>query len=503
MIKLNSTHRTHTQITLATRQQKIFILLFVSIIAQACSRPENNSSQNHSLNSHPTNTINQRSAIVQLFDWPLLAIKAELCTLREQGFSHVHISPIQKSNSAKDWWGRYQPDDLRVIDSPLGNLDDFKAMMAEAKKCQIQIIADVVLNHMANFALNEEDLYYPLGCDRSRAYSWDDTRSCLYRPEHFHREECISNYGDHNAVLFGRICGAAPDRGLPDLKTGNASESYHPHVRQVVTSYLNMLYKFGVRGFRIDAAKHMSAEFISDAFSSVPSDTWIYGEIITNHRSGFYGYDQIQNLEFMDFPLTRSIIDAFDYTGSLDTLRTVETEGKSLSDKAIAFITNHDVWGNEGGLGYKFAGSEAFQDELLAHIFILGRGTGAPYVYSEYQNGPSLKYRTSEQSYVNFHRHQLIKNMLLFHTNTQGSTLEWRYALDQTRLAWSRGDKGFVAINKSPDAWVIDSSIDLGLADGNYINILDSNADTRNITVMNGRTNLTVPGRFAVSLLRD
>ncbi len=476
------------------------LFLFSSVSCQSVKKPDQEATLKSSEAQIPS-VHEPRSAIVQPFNWTFSDIKQELCYLRSIGVSHVHVSPAQKSNPAADWWARYQPDDLREIDGPLGDLGDYQAMIAEADRCGITIIADIVINHMANYNWDENQLYYPRGCDQTRPYSFDDPKSCLYRPENFHKEECIHDYGDHAAVMVGRICGGPPDRGIPDLRTGDVDEPQgDPHVLSVVQSYLKMLYRLGVRGFRLDAAKHMHPDFIARAISILPQDAWVYGEIITDRREGFGPYYNIEALDLMDFPLTRSMIEAFGYGGSLDSLTYAENRGRALPyDKAITFVTNHDVWGNESGLGYRYEGSDAPRDELLAHIFLLGRGLGTPYIYSEGSDGPSLNYRSKKQSFVNYHHKFAIERMLLFHNQAGNNSPTWRFQ-DQNHLAWSRGDKTFVAINKSSDDWNLDQEVDLGLADGLYIDLLDQ-GNPEPIEIRDGHANLTIPARYAIALV--
>ncbi|WP_428266044.1 alpha-amylase family glycosyl hydrolase [Haliangium sp.] len=447
-----------------------------------------------------------RSAVVQLFNWPFRAIGDEACELRRMGFSHVHVSPPTLSNPATDWWGRYQPADYRDIDGPLGDEGDFQYMTSRAEACGITIIADVVLNHMANFGLGEGDLFYPPGCDRSAALN-SGGNSCLFAPQHFHNEECIADYDNQCAVMYGRICGGPGDRGLPDLATGFCepggfldieSRNYDPYVLQIAKEYLSRLQDLGVRAFRFDAAKHMHPAFLYDLLTdpaiSARTD-FIYGEIIANRVSdaSLENYRHIPELDFMDFPLTRSLIDAFGFGGDLGSLEKIAGTDRALDGlSSVSFVTNHDVWGNDGGLGYRFG---SYQDELLAHMFVLGRNEGLAYVYSEFDDGPSRAYRSPGQDYVKFHRRSEVQGMLAFRTRMFGeSTLpKWK---DNVHLAFARGRRGFVAINKGSDEWFL-GEVSTDLSDGRYIDTLSGNS----FDVVGGRVQGSVPSRWGVMLV--
>jgi alpha-amylase len=447
-----------------------------------------------------------RSAVVQLFNWPFTAIRDEVCELRRIGFNFVHVSPPQLSNPATPWWGRYQPDDYRTINSPLGNETQFAEMVARAQSCGVTVIADVVLNHMANFGFGSGDLYYPRGCDRGKTLN-SGGNSCLFAPQHFHNEQCISNYDNHCNVLYGRICGGAPDRGLPDLATGyceangvlnREARNYNPYVLGVAKQYLRKLQDLGVRGFRFDAAKHMHPAFLNDLLTDPQIDArtdFIYGEIVAGRVSdpSFVPYRNIPELDFMDFPLTRSMINAFGPGGYLGALEGITgSDGALVAASSVSFVTNHDVWGNDGGLGFRFS---SYQDEQLAHMFVLGRGEGLAYVYSEFDDGPSRSFRGPGEDYVRFHRRAPVQAMLAFRTRMLAeSTLpKWR---DDVHLAFARGSRGFVAINKSASEWDL-AGVATGLANGSYIDTLSGNR----FTVSSGRIAGRVPARWGLMLV--
>ena len=54
-----------------------------------------------------------RNVIVQLFNWRFDDVRQVIPALRQLGYSHVHVSPPEKSNERVwQWWGRYQPVDF-------------------------------------------------------------------------------------------------------------------------------------------------------------------------------------------------------------------------------------------------------------------------------------------------------------------------------------------------------------------------------------------------------
>ena len=98
-------------------------------------------------------------AIFHAFNEPFSQVARYVCTLAEQGFSHVQISPVQKSNPASVWYARYQPLDYSVIEG-LGSEADLRALVKKAHGCGRKVIADVVFNHVASMP-EHHDLEFP------------------------------------------------------------------------------------------------------------------------------------------------------------------------------------------------------------------------------------------------------------------------------------------------------------------------------------------------------
>lgn len=101
----------------------------------------------------------QPVAIFHAFNQKYSDVTNFVCTLADQGYSHIQISPAQKSNPdnvnsnpkapVNQWAGRYQPVDYEVIEG-LGSEKDLKSLVDKAHSCKIKVIADVVFNHMAS-----------------------------------------------------------------------------------------------------------------------------------------------------------------------------------------------------------------------------------------------------------------------------------------------------------------------------------------------------------------
>ena len=95
--------------------------------------------------------------IMHAFNWKYADVTAQADAIASAGYKVVLISPPLKS-SGSEWWARYQPQDYRVIDTPLGNKQTLKTMIDTLAAKGVRVYADVVLNHMANESWKRSDL---------------------------------------------------------------------------------------------------------------------------------------------------------------------------------------------------------------------------------------------------------------------------------------------------------------------------------------------------------
>lgn len=210
--------------------------------------------------------------------------------LRAAGYSHIHVSPPQKSNERVwQWWGRYQPIDFSAVSGPLGSEAEFRAMNAAAERNGIRIIVDVVANH----TIDVDELPSPdyVRLDGTAIVS---EKFPQFAPGDFH-PRCSIDDAKPDTVTACWL-----DNVLCDLRTEA------PSVRAVIRSYLTGLVSMGVDGFRFDAAKHIEPGFFGEVLRGL--DVYSFGEVITD-RAG--AMPDIEILDFYDFPLTATMRRAF------------------------------------------------------------------------------------------------------------------------------------------------------------------------------------------------
>lgn len=396
--------------------------------------------------------------MLHAFNWRYADVAAQAPLIKAQGYGSVLVSPPLRSEGSA-WWARYQPQDFRLIDNPLGNTEDFRAMSEQLAAVGLRLYADIVINHMANEAGQRPDLAYPgsrvLAIYSSNPAYFERQRLFgnlalnLYSGNEFHEARCIQDYNNVFQVQNWRLCGGGGDPGLPDLGDGNVAVDAQ-------RSYLQALKALGVSGFRIDAAKHMSLKQLARIFTpDITDGMLIFGELITGGGVGNIEYERFlapwlaqTGLSAYDFPLHASLRQGFGFGGDLAVLADPVRVGRALpDDRAITFTLTHDMPNNTGFRGLLLDPV----DETLAYAYLLGRAGGIPMVYSDHDE-------SGDGRWVDAYRRADLAAMIEFHNRSADSDMHM-LASGPCFLLFRRGIIGLVGINKCGSA--IDVDLDL------------------------------------------
>lgn len=407
------------------------VALIAFSAATGCTFKKRADSQNKGANTGVLQVGANANAIVHMFDMPFAYIEAELPILAQAGFGVIQISPPQLSNGGP-WWGRYQPLDYRIIDSPLGNEAQLRQLVKAAAAHGIRINADLVLNHMANLGPGH-DVHYPPQ-DAQKKYNVGG----LFSPADFHSPFCIVNYGNLAEVKNGRLCGGGSDTGLPDLRQDS------DWVLSQQRAFIAKLNEIGIAGYRIDAVKHMEIDYFNKLLTpDLVKGKHVYGEVIafqSTFDSDLEPYLRGTSMGFMDFPLQETIRNAFKPEGSLAALvEPVGSKAGLAGDRAVTFVVNHDIPNNDG-FRYMIMNES---DETLGYAYIMGRADGVPHFFSDRGVEGGLR----EDRWKNAHRRKDIAAMLAFHNATHGASQKILWT-DACVLVIERDNKGLMGINK-------------------------------------------------------
>ena len=184
---------------------------------------------------------------VHLFEWrwPDIARECENF-LGPHGFTAVQVSPPSEhailAPNYYPWWQRYQTVSY-ALTSRSGNREEFADMVQRCRSAGVGIYVDAVLNHMTAQASGTGS-----AGTKYTKYEYPD----LYQASDFHQPACQIATSDY--AFSAEHVQSCELVGLADLDT-----SQEP-VQQKLAAYLSELLALGVRGFRLDAAKHVAPD---------------------------------------------------------------------------------------------------------------------------------------------------------------------------------------------------------------------------------------------------
>jgi alpha-amylase len=394
--------------------------------------------------------------------------------------------------TGSQWWTRYQPVSY-TLTSRSGNEAAFTDMVTRCNKQNVTIVVDAVINHMA------------AGSGTGVAGSTFTNRKFPYYSQNdFHHDSSstatncqVNNYNDKYNVQYCDLS------GLPDLLTSST------YVQSQIIGYLKHLYSLGVRGLRVDAAKHQDAAELGAILKQLPSDMYIGQEVIgatgeAVQPSMYYGNGQVSEFYYSDYLCAN--------TKNTNKMTYLQTFGESwglMPDKyAVAFIDNHDTQRNgRAQLTYKDGAIYT-----LTNAFMLAWNYGTVRLMSSYyftntdQGPPSVGVNDGAncndgKNWVCEHRYTALGNMVAWR-NAAGSAAvtNWQNGDNTNRVAFSRGSNAFIAFNRDPsNSWT--ATLTTGLASGTYCNVIVG--DTCSSTVVvdgNGKATVTIPSMSMVAI---
>lgn len=255
---------------------------------------------------------------------------------KDLGVTGIWLMPI---NSSPSYHG-YDVSDYYNINKDYGTLDDFKELIKEAHKRNIQVLLDLVINHTSTENAWFKDASSGKDSKYRDYYIWANQNTNLNEGSRISTKPWTALGNDHYYALFWK--------GMPDLNYDN--KSVRDEMKKIAKFYLDM----GVDGFRLDAAMHIYnddtknvqwwKEF-SGYVKSVNKDAVLVGEV-WNDTSMITKYTDSLDSAF-NFPTADSIIRMVG-TGKvgtydskiLDVYKQYAAKNKNFID--APFLSNHD-----------------------------------------------------------------------------------------------------------------------------------------------------------------
>jgi alpha-amylase len=447
-------------------------------------------------------------AFVHLFEWRWTDVARECETvLGPGGFAAVQVSPpsehaiiasvsepAPQPTVAYPWWQRYQTVDYQLDKSRSGTKSEFQDMVTRCAAVGVDVYVDAVINHMtaqtAGIGSNGTT-FSKYGYPSLYSYSHDD----------FHEPTCAITSSDYIDSAYN-VQHCELD-SLADLNTGSA------YVQETIADYLIALVQMGVGGFRVDAAKHITPSELQAIIGRVNAATapivpYYFLEVVDNpgeavHASDYFGIGQATGakVDVTEFQYA-AVGTAFLGQAPIATLSALAQTGAGLmpSSNAVAFTTDHDT---ERASAIYYL-DEPYYD--LAMVFMLAIPYGYPSIMSSFafdrstqggiDSGPpsdaqgntipvydpttgAANCATSPAAampgtWVCQHRQRSITNMLQFRKVSASQPITSWWDDGTNRIAFGRGSKGFVVINREGTAF--DSTLQTGLPQGTYCDVV-------------------------------
>jgi glycosidase len=245
----------------------------------------------------------------------LAGVQRRLPELGRMGVDTIWLSPIfEMRREPIGGWGAfhgYWVRDLQKVDPHLGGEEALDSLLSAAHARGMKVVLDMVWNHTdydAPLRQQHPDWFHP-AVDIAR---WEDPVERVERQVH----------------------------GLPDL----AQEKEEVH-RYLLESSLPWVER-GVDGFRVDAVRHMPADFLARIGEELPAELWMLGEDFEGDPGRLSrGWAETRFDSVFDFPLRYAAIDVIckgQHAGRLASALSADRL-YARPESLVTFLDNHDL----------------------------------------------------------------------------------------------------------------------------------------------------------------
>ncbi len=443
--------------------------------------------------------MNNGDVIANLFMWNWRSVAKECTTvLGPGGYGGVQVAPPEDSfsTSGHPWWEIYQPVDYNLT-SRMGDEAEFKSMVAACRGAGVKVYVDAVINHTTGSSGTSYG-----GVSFSK-YSYPDYANGDF---HHYPADCpqpdgqVHNWNDYTEVTHCELL------NLADLRTESE------HVRDTLAAYLNKLISYGVSGFRVDAAKHVGHDdmaAIEAKLNTTADGTKPYmAQEIVPGGSGDLAPASFENTgNVLGFDYADGLKSAF--TGNMASLKDFGS-GLLGGGNEEVFVQNHDTERDGTTLSYKNGAANT-----LATEFELAYGYGTPQVYAGFDfanrddsppadGSGHVTDTTCGSGWECTDRIPGVAAMVGWHNTVSGTPVADWYDDGSNLIAFSRGAKGWIAINNEDAAQT--KTFATGLPAGSYCDVIHGSATGGNcsgpsVTVdSSGNATVQVPAHDAVAV---
>mmetsp|Transcript_112493 Transcript_112493/g.177868 ORF Transcript_112493/g.177868 Transcript_112493/m.177868 type:complete len:401 (-) Transcript_112493:94-1296(-) len=296
----------------------------------------------------------------------------------------------------------------------------------------------------------------------------------------------VDNYNDVRNVQYCDL------EGMSDVCTGC------PWMQEKIAAYVNRLHDLGVKGIRIDAAKHQNATELHFLMNKFNPNLYRFLEVFANYGEAVQppmylppkvSLGQVTCFAFgfnlgPKFKGDSMLKDDLLTFGIKDTWVLDDSMGMPSSD-AVVFVDNQDTQRADAPLTFQ-------RDPVLytlATAFMLAWPFGYPKIMSSYywtdveEGAPGVPVHHQDKvhcgdgvNWVCEHRNTLIANMVNFRKSAGDAPITHFSTEKGNFLSFCRGSNACLVINKN--SFPMDSTIQTDLPEGRYCDVsLSDSAD--------------------------
>ncbi|CAJ1411470.1 unnamed protein product [Effrenium voratum] len=295
-----------------------------------------------------------------------------------KGFDAVQIPPAHISPQGdlrRSWFLRYQPLSYQDIDPALGGAEGLWRLCEEAADFRIIVIADCVFNHMAVVASCQE--WQQAQWDGGKMEELQQRLDHTFGP-HLNRHDfqwpwiCLENekWDDPHYMFEGWGCGE-----WSELSCSEKVISQH-------MGHLQQLLDCGVKGVRLDAAKHMRPQHVGRYVDFVQDQGgFVYAEVLSMDKQLHSQYEKLgKGVPSTDFALAASLVKAWRQENGGQAATQLQAIDH-LGSHAVQFVRNHDTMFNEGPIcGIDWANAE---EAALAWAYLIAKNEGSLLIHQD------------------------------------------------------------------------------------------------------------------------
>lgn len=352
-----------------------------------------------------SHTHNVPVVIYHAFNEKYTVITAALKAIKDQGYTHIQISPAQESRTTiphthtdggtieELWWLRYQPINYTVLSNANGTHEELTQLAFEANKLGLQLIGDLTFNYLAALpGLERKEWSSAFKNKNNNKKDYREQLSRLEMYQGFSMEICMRDpnkkplFLNGNPQVFKECMEDFEPWGDKAWYSGSCPKLRPTHrVLSIHNNHIDSLMKIGINNFRFDAAKHLSTEALQAYISHIKEgkiDSFNYFECVNDHNLNRYN-----NLgPITDYNYGYDVLGkVFSYNGDLKDLR----HSHPLNENDILFAETHDT-AERRKIGHRGKGvDEVIKDNidmLLGQAYILARNGGVPIILSSFMN---------------------------------------------------------------------------------------------------------------------